>query len=535
MKNFFKNKKFKYGSLGVGYTIAVIALLVAINIIVSNLVFGLGWYFDMTGEKVYELSDETKSALDAIDSEYDDITIYFLDDADQMNMVATSVNYSTQSTMWGMKYVHSLALELADRYDFIKVDYIDITREPDKLRSIVGDEYYEGTKFKPYHIIIDNYTVEREADGTIVNGTDGKPLYRHDYRVYNRSSFFAYEQSSGQFYVNAFKGDYRFCSAILSVCENTIPTAYFVSGHGENIGSYTIGKQDSDYNYAQQLWQLFRDSGFNVKKIDLQHEDFGNEANAVVVIYSPSTDYSNNPNVSTNNELGKISAFLEKDNHSLMVFHDYDAQSLPNLEGYMKDKFGVQYESAQIKDSGENSIDVNRLQIVGKLQEDKSLAGYTVCAPILADKDYGKTVFLAARPIVITDPAKSSSVVDAPSSSSAHYIDKTVSYSDVTPASLATISDLGHGSYVFCTGTAYVADVMFTDAAVYENRDLILSVIDMMSKEETPINIEYKIIASEGLDITKGQATTAMLIISAGIPLVVAVIGLLVYMRRKHS
>ena len=52
MKNFFKNKKFKYGSLGVVFTAAVVALLVVVNVIVYTLVYSNSWFFDMTGEQV---------------------------------------------------------------------------------------------------------------------------------------------------------------------------------------------------------------------------------------------------------------------------------------------------------------------------------------------------------------------------------------------------------------------------------------------------------------------------------------------------
>ena len=535
MKNFFKNKKFKYGSLGVVFTAAVVALLVVVNVIVYTLVYSNSWFFDMTGEQVYNVSEQTYAMLDTISPEHNNITIYFLAQEDEMNMVATTGNSSSQTTLWGMKYVHSLARELEERYSFIKCEYIDLEKQPDVIKGIIGEDYYEAASLNKYHIIIDNYTVEREADGSIINGTDGKPLYWHNFRIYNRNSFYAfdYTTSGTSYYVNAFKGDYRYCSAIMSVCNEKIPTAYFISGHGEDIGSYTVGKQDSTYNYAQHLWQLFRDCGFNVKKIDLQHEDFGNEENAVAVIYSPETDYSFNPEVSTNNELGKISAFLEKKGHSLMVYLDYGTQTLPNLESYLESSFGVSYQDAQIKDNGENSIDVNMLHIVGKLQQDTSQTGYKVSAPI-ADSTK-KIVFTNCRPITVTDSSKTSTVVYAPTSSSARYIDKTVSYAEGTPASLATITKLSDSSYVFCAGCSYVTDVVFTDGGFYGNRDLLLSVIDAMSEEEAPVNIEYKIIAGEGLDITKGEAISAMILISAVIPLAVAVAGMIVYVRRRHS
>ncbi len=539
MNKIFKNKKFKYGSLGVGFTVTVIALLVVINVIVYTLVYGLGWYFDMTSEKMYNISDSTRAKLDTIDGELNDITIYFMSEADKLSVGATSSNYSAQSmsNLWGMRYIHSLANELADEYSFIKCDYIDLSSEPDRIKEIVGEEYYNAANFSASSVLIDNYTVERESDGTIINGVDGKPLYRHNFRLYSRNSFYSFDYTSASYYfVSAFKGDYRFCSSILSICETTIPTAYFISGHGEDIGAYTVGKQDASYNLAQQLWQLFVDSGYEVKKINLQYENFANEPNAVAVIFSPSTDYSGNSALETNSELGKIDAFLQTSGHSLMVLLDYEARELPNLEGYLESNYGVKYENAQIKDNGENSIDVSMLTIAGRLENDSSLSGYALTESILQKQTVGKSVFNSARPIKITDSAKAGSVVYAPTSAYAEYTDGTrESYSEVSPASLMTLSAKSEGSYVICMGSSYAANTVYADSGIYENRNLILSAIDLMSNEEVPLNIEYKNMDNNGLDLTKREAITATVILSAAVPLVVLVIGLIVYIRRRHS
>ena len=535
MKNVFKNKKFKYGSLGAGLTVAVIALLVIVNIIISALANNFSWYFDMTREKYYDVSDTTKNYLNSVDPSLNDITIYFLAPADQLTQTASATNYAQSTSLWGMKYIYSLATQLADEYSFIKVDHIDMTGEPDRIREIVGDDYFNAMSFARNYVIVDNYTVERESDGTVINGVDGKPLYRHNFRVFARNSFYCFDYtSSSRYTVTAFKGDYRFCSAIMSVCEKTIPTVYLISGHGEKIGSYTIGQQDADYNYAQYLCQLFVDSGFNIKKIDLQHENFGDEPNAVAVIFSPQTDYSKNATLESHNELGKIDDFLARDNHSLMVFLDYGTQSLPTLEGYLEDNFDVTIENAQLKDNGENSIDVSMLDIVGIPSDLKNDGGQIASRLTETDGD-SKAIFSEARPIIIKDgSSRTDAIYFVPSSATAAYAEQKTDYG-AGEAALATITSLDGGSYVFCTGSSQTADVYFSDSALYANRDMFLSVIDKMSTETAPVGVQFKVITSEGLDLTKRQATLDMILICAVIPLVVLAVGTVVYIRRRHS
>jgi|GEM_PF-2066243 len=534
MKNFFRNKKFKYGSLGLGITVAAIALIIIVNIIFSALSGTFRWYFDMTSEQFYHVSDETKAYLDEIDPEFNDVTLYFLAPADSLTQAASASNYAQSSSLWGMKYIYNLALELADEYSFISVDHINITTEPDRLREIVGDEYFEAMTFTRYYVIVDNYTVERDSDGVVLYNERGETMRWHNYRVYSRNAFYTFDYSSSYYTVTGFKGDYRFCSAITSLCEEVSPVVYLITGHGEEVGAYTPGTQNSDYGQALYLCQIFNDSGCNIRKIDLQHEDFGNEKCAIAVIFSPQTDYSSSAEVENHNELGKLSAFLERDGHSLMVMFDSGNQTLPNLEKYLETNCGVSVGGLQIKDNGENSIDVNMLQIVGSPNDDSSTPGGEI-ASRLADSDIsGKIVFPNARALTVTDSAKASAICYVPSTA---YVERggAREYFGEKSAALATVTDLGHGSFVFCTGTTGSSDVYFADSPVYANNNFYLSLIDRLSTSIAPFGVEYKIITSEGLDLTKREAITQMIIISAAIPLVVLAAGTVVYIRRRHS
>ena len=76
---FFKSKKFKNGTLAVVFTAAVIALVILINAAISAAAGAGMWYFDMTKEGVYTLSDATKEILEPVDAE---VNILFAKDED---------------------------------------------------------------------------------------------------------------------------------------------------------------------------------------------------------------------------------------------------------------------------------------------------------------------------------------------------------------------------------------------------------------------------------------------------------------------
>ena len=201
--NLVKRKKFKYGSLAIGLTVAVVAFIIILNAVFSALANHFFWYFDMTAGQIYQLSDNSAKYIDKINGEENDIVIYFLTHKDNLNMPVSSSNSVSDTSLWGMNPIHELALQLDDKYDFISVDYIDLTTEPDRVKEIVGEDAYVTTNFSASYLLIVNNTYERNSDGSIIEGADGKPIKYTNYKICARSSFYLYDYSTGN--VNAFR------------------------------------------------------------------------------------------------------------------------------------------------------------------------------------------------------------------------------------------------------------------------------------------------------------------------------------------
>ena len=73
----FQKKKFKYGAFAVALTCAVIAVVIAANVIFASLAAHYFWYVDMTGEEFYDVSNNAIKLLEGVDKE-NKVTIYFL-------------------------------------------------------------------------------------------------------------------------------------------------------------------------------------------------------------------------------------------------------------------------------------------------------------------------------------------------------------------------------------------------------------------------------------------------------------------------
>jgi len=517
----FQKKNFKYGAFAVALTCVCVAVIIAANVIFASLASHYFWYVDMTGEEFYDVSDEAVKLLEGVDGE-NDVTIYFLTDKDQLNSGAGSQNYYGAGGLWGMKYIHEIALDLADRFDYISVDYIDVNKEGRRIREIVGDDYYDQTsQFYQYNVIVDNLLPETFDE-------NGEPVsYYHNSRVYSRDAFYSFSYTNLS--VSSFRGDYRLASAILAVTRKDPPTVYFVSGHAEAVGEYYYGQEDNaaneNYGNAVSVWQFFRDCGYNIRKINLQYEDF-EEGEAIVVIYAPKTDYLDG----SISEIEKLDKYLSQESHDLMVFMEPTLKTMPNLEGLIKKYCNISFDQTKVKADANSAVSVDGYTFAGDIADNDG--ANTLFGKIAME---GKAVFSNARPITVekSDNTDVLCYVGA-GSSLINSESETVSAKEDEKAVL-TLTKLENENRILCSGSTGFVSGMMMDSDVYLNRDLMFSCLAEFGDLNTPMNIQYEIIRSEGLDITLNESRIWTIIVAIAIPLAVAAAGTIVYVRRRHS
>jgi len=518
-----QNKQFKYGSLAISLTVAVVAAVIVINAIVSALAAKFEWVYDMTDERYFEISEAAYSHLDGINKEDCEITVYFLITEDYFySTTALSAFYAGMSSnAWGMKYIYEIAKQLDEKYENIKLEFVDPQSEHAKMKEILGQSKETVSSLD---IIIRNYGVQKDAYGNAVTDSEGKPIKEYSYVKFNRDDFFAFGATG---YVEAFKGEYRFISAILNLTNNK-QVAYFVTGHGERVGGYTIGSEITDWGLAEGISDMLVDCGYEVRKIDLKYEDFGNEK-GIVVIYGPTNDYHGN---AESGEIGKINAYLESAGNDMLVFVNPQVQKLENLEAYLSGSFGVTREEALVKDGGENSISVDGTIFLG------NAANGEVSEGLNTDRG-AKVVFDYVGPLVIGEAAgvTVSPILCAPHSASITDMadgKERASKGEALVALSEKETENGTVSLLL-SGTTRLATTLTVDSSVYANRELLQNTLERFGKENIALKVEYKRVNSEILSITKKEAIIFTVIMSALIPLVILSVGTVVYIKRRYS
>ena len=300
-------KKFRYGSVSVALTVVIIAAVILFNAIFTALSEKFTWYLDMTSDEMYTLSDEAKALLDqaffvvnengerTAPRKYTDpqtgeekdieVTIIFCTPRDQMEAETTQ------------RYVLYTVLEMAQEYPNINVKFVDYLTNPSAV-----SQYKEssGQSIGPYSIIV----------------TNGKQS-----RVYALSALFTTDSSTET--VVGYNGEQRLVSAIHAVTQVQTPVACYTTGHKE---------EDSFEGSA--LHMLLYENGYDVKPIDLSTQEIPADCTLIVIFDPKEGDFLEKNHHNRVSEIDKLERFMDN-NHSVMVFFDYETHRMPNLEAFL--------------------------------------------------------------------------------------------------------------------------------------------------------------------------------------------------------
>ncbi|MBE6611735.1 MAG: hypothetical protein E7632_04525 [Ruminococcaceae bacterium] len=483
-----RSRKLKYGAMSVIMTTVVIAAVVIVNVIFSALAYNKNWYIDMTKDKLYGLSDAGREMLDTIDH---DIQIHFCAPYDELE-----ANFY-------QKLVFELVKEMAASYDNITYDYIDIISNPTAINKYKSTT---ATSIKTTNIIVESGT---------------------EFRVFTLEAMFVFNESQ---VVWAFNGEKKLITAMMQITQAETPIAYYTYTHGEAISENVY------------LLELFYDAGYDVRPIDLTKEDVDPTAD-VILICNPIYDFEgiSEDTKGRKSEIEKIDDFLDGFNN-VMVFCDPETPVLPELFEFLYE-WGIEFDQSQLKDPT-NAIDTESLAIVGNYAIDESL-GASLVKPITSLGTPPKTIVKEARPINLVWDAKDSRITSTvlyTSDTADKYSLETGEMVDEGQFPLVVLSresryieNVPHYSYVFAVGSKYFASDDYLGKSTYGNADILHNMMLTMGKEQVPIDLDFKLFEDESLDITTQEAANWTIFLTAFIPAVVLIAGIVIWIRRKHA
>lgn len=227
-------KNFKIGAYSTGSIVVCIVTGVLANLMVNKLPEEY-ISFDVTGDKLYSLSEETVEFLRTIE---EDITIYVLQSEESMDTV-----------------VDNTLQRFADKADgHINIIYKDPVKSP---------TFYQD--YADENVTMNSLIVEGEKRHRVIDYTD---IYEYeiDYSTYSQS-------------LTGYDGEGQLASAIDYVTREDMPVAYTISGHDE------LG-MDASFQDAVEKQNI------NVTELNLMNVEKIPEDAEFIMILSPGSDFS---------------------------------------------------------------------------------------------------------------------------------------------------------------------------------------------------------------------------------------------------
>ena len=223
-------RKSRHGILATTSVIIVIAAVIALNLFLSS----KEWNYDLTAEKVYTLSEQSKKIASSLTKDQE-VTIYFLN--------KESKTYTTYKNILGQ-------YEKAGKH--IKVEYKDLELYPNFADDYVG----EGQK--------------AEADDMVIVCND-------KHRFIKSSEYLSYSYNANNDATTTINMEPKITAAInYCISENT-PIIYTLTGHGE---------QDLSSNMTEAL----ETDNYDIKSLDVVQNGGIPSDGKLLIINAPSSD-----------------------------------------------------------------------------------------------------------------------------------------------------------------------------------------------------------------------------------------------------
>lgn len=481
----------------IGFNVAIQVILAAVILVVVNMAIRR-WHpakVDLMATDYYRLSEKTRNLLKSLKSP---VEVYVFFQMGSSDPVAGRVRLD----------VDRLLKEYEDACPQIKVTNVD----PDK-------DLAKAEKFATEFNV-------REANVVVfVNKTKSKFIKAYDLVEMDRTP---YGGGSGR--IRAFKGEQMFTSAIQSVVDSKQPKVYFLEGHGE--GDPTA----EDKMGCSEIAGYIQQDNMVVQRCSLAPTMQVPADCDVLVICGPETPFSDP-------ELKAIMDYIAKNGRLMVMFSAMKPDT--GLEKVVFDH-GVRVE---------NNIVVARLKdmLGGTAPLEEAYAGKYGQHPITDNlrRVEMQTVFPLARSLErivypMATPEKVTVLVEAKpqfwgETDFAKLQQGTVEFDAakdrkppvtlaiaVEPAAAGDLEREGMRLVVFGS-SAFIRNGSLKGG----NEDLFMGALNWLVKRQQLMGIAAKKPDEFGISLSPSQADALYLLVIVGFPILVGVVGVVVWVRRR--
>ena len=479
-----KSRKFKYGTLATIFTVIFIIAIVLVIVLLGYMTDRFVWEFDMTKEHLFEISEDTKEVIDDLTR---NVTI---------TVLADETVFRDSDQMLSNIY------EILQRYEALGGGKIDVRYINPNMNPKIFEQYNQlGDLGNNYLIVESDLRMKSLSPNSLYN------IKVDD----NDISYFV-----------GLRAEQAITSSILFVTQESVNTACWLRGHGE------------DYSKTQ-LDSILNKMNYDTKVIILAQEEIPEEC-TLLIISSPQTDFGPD-------EIEKLDAFLKRGGDAIIALTPETSVNMTNLNSYFEE-WGVRYRSEFILDNYQSISNMpfyvvptitNITNVTDRLNTKNHFALVPGCMPI----DLIGTETGSHNLAVLMTSSRRSYTKDLNEITMGYDYDET---SDPTgPFNMCVISEYlvtdknmnyTRGDILFCSAGMISDSVL--EASNYLNAQFLEHVLDYISEYSDGVVIPDKDFESKMLNILSWQSRLVLYVVVIAIPLLILAVGILIWSKRRH-
>ncbi len=523
-------KKIKYGSMSVITIVIVTAIVVVINFMAAEMEKRSSMKIDLTGDKRYDLSEETIDVLKNLDKDVDILVTMpksSFDTLAENQSAAMSYQLQMMNQYYGTNYNDKVEVPydmipvILEKYEMyskqgdgkgsVNVKYADLKVDPDAAAKYQAN--YSGGEIPSYSIVVasgKNVRVIASDEITGMLAVDEAAMQNNTFSL-------------------VFAGESKLTSDIMNVVDsNIIDVAIIKTANGQNMF------RTDDASLVDSIEkELLNKNGYSCTDIDIVRDELDAEKYDMVVIPMPQNDF-------TEDGINKLQDFLyndEKYGKNLVFIPCYTNINSPNLDEFLAD-WSIRIEKTLIGDS-KNYMGTNGYQniLIGVSDSESVGEVPNKSLPLIAPFSREITVLGKNNQNTVTEVLKSSQT-----SGILQVLSEDAEYSELAGSrNVAVISTRDHAvdldvykSRVIAFGSSMMFyDEYIVQNTTYNNANVILNMLNIANGKEVSAVIPEKSLQQNYIAPTSKESTVIKVIIVA-VAVGVALAGLAVLVRRRN-
>lgn len=518
----FNKRNFKHGTLAVVFTVLFLAAVVVLNVIVNIVSDRFDTTADLSDSGIYTLDEETTGYLDKL----------------TMDVTVSVMNSETDFEGGGTYYksVNELLKKMAMQNEHFKVQYLQIDQNP------VFTSRFNGETLSTNYIVVESAETGRHR---IL--TPGSYFSCNAFR--SQLSQYGYPETYIDQYVEQYVNS-SYASRVIdgsNIEQAAISAMLFVTNRDPVRVAFTTGFDELENS---DLQKLLSKNGYDVESINVMNVSEIDKDIDFIVMMAPSKDYDND-------SLDKIAKFLDNDGafgknlvyfSSSEVMYERDdtlsenqpGAALTNLSSFLaewgikiEDSYVFQTNGSYVFTSGGDYRQVMNLQDTEYIGNANSNSLYTVekyMRPVTQiwgeDKSKGgveQKVLIKSFDGAYEIPFNADENFDISTANSGEFIDAICAYK--------IHSTTQEVSRVAVFGSVYFQALTESN---YNNQNILINMFNYISGKTDGVTITSKNFETVGFDMNQGSANVLAIILCIVIPILVIVLGIVIWVRRRH-